>query len=186
MIDLNQLPEDILSTLVALPLRVGLYVSFSDETGGDTAQEEELRALENIVTFFVEDTLKSEFAQSIMGLSLQRRQDWGEWNGDLDRVPQECSEMIGYLSDHLDPRNLHAFKNNLLEIAIAVAMAYRETAQASMAFQIKMLWNNFMGRFKPPVSNSDRPYAYYPNISAIEKQAINKLAEALGIPYQAR
>ncbi len=41
-------------------------------------------------------------------------------------MPEECRQAIDLLATRLDYKQLSAFKYNLLEIAMAVAMAYRE------------------------------------------------------------
>lgn len=178
MIDPKYFPEDIYLKLVALPYRVGLYVSTSDMTGGHESQKRELLALENMVTFFVEDTLKSEFAQSVMLLTLQNKIHWSEWQSNIDDVPQECSDIIEYLRDRLDARNLNAFKSNLLEIGISVAMAYRET-EAEKGFLQKMRECLTFHSAKTANNNSQ-----FLNISDSEKNAINKLADTFGLQYK--
>ena len=129
MVDLDQFPEDTYRTLIALPYRVGLYISMSDKTGGKASETQELAALENVVTFYVEDTLKSEFAQTIMLATLQHKAYWPEWSLEIEQVPQECEYIAAYLIDRIDERKLAGFKNNLIEIAMTVALAYRETSE---------------------------------------------------------
>ena len=176
MIDLDQFPEDTYRTLVALPYRVGLYISQSDKTGGKSSEAQELAALENVVTFYVEDTLKSEFAQTIMLATLQHKTYWAQWSENIDSVPEECAYIAGYLADILDDRKLAGFKNNLLEIAMAVALAYRETAAATGFFaRMKAL---FAPRL---VKVSTEETQQHLNISEAEKIAINHLAEKLGL-----
>lgn len=174
---IDQFPPDIYKTLIALPYRVGLYISLSDRTGGTAADDKELAALENIVTFFVEDALKSEFAQDVMLATLQHKAHWPEWRENIEEVAGEASELLGYLEDRLDPRNLLAFRNNLLEIAITVASAYREAPKS----------RDFLTRIKDLFTKnhmrSDGNTAHL-NISQAEKDALNLLADHLGIPYK--
>lgn len=174
--DIQQFPPDIVSTLVALPYRVGLYVSKSDKTGGQESENEELKALENMVTFYVEDTLKSEFAQSVMLMTLQQKYKWPSWQDNIDMIPQECQDMTSYLEDHLDTRNLAAFKNNLLEIGITVAMAYQENSDSNTMGFIRRLFS------KKKKSNVDD--TGMENISGAEKIALDKLASVMGIAHK--
>ena len=178
MIDPATFPEDIYKTLIALPYRVGLYVSMSDAGGGDEAFQKELAALENMVTFFVEDTLKSEFAQTVMLATLQNKINWHDWQADIEKVPQECSDIAGYLQDRLDARSLAAFKNNLIEIGITVAMAYREVSEKT-SFLVKL--RNCLSFHSTKAPNVDNKYL---NISPSEKAAINMLAGKVGIAYK--
>lgn len=176
MVDLDQFPEDVYRTLIALPYRVGLYVSLSDRTGGNDSATQELAALENVVTFYVEDTLKSEFSQSIMLATLQHKAYWPEWSVGVEDVPEECTYIANYLIDCIDERKLAGFKNNLLEISMAVALAYRETASATGFFvKLKNALTFRSVKISPDETNPGL------NISEAEKIAINHLAEKLGL-----
>lgn len=176
MIDLNLIPEEHYRSLIALPYRIGYFVSASDKTGGSESEGRELQALENLFTFYVEDALKSEFAQQVMLATLQHKAYWPQWRDDIDHVPEECTEIVGYLEDRLDIKSLVAFKNNLLEIGVTVAMAYNE-GKPRIAFldRIKAMFA------APKVSTQNHEYL---NVSMAEKAAINQLAGTLGIPYK--
>lgn len=176
MIDLNQFPEETYRTLIALPYRIGYFISASDKTGGSESEDRELQALENLFTFYVEDALKSEFAQQVMLATLQHKAYWPQWRDDIDNLPNECAEIVGYLGDRLDIKSLVAFKNNLLEIGVTVAMAYNEgKPKVSLIEKLKSIFS------APKISTINHAYL---NISADEKIAINRLADTFGIPYK--
>ncbi len=179
LVDLDQFPEDTYRTLIALPYRVGLYVSQSDRTGGKHSDAQELAALENVVTFYVEDTLKSEFAQTIMLATLQHKAYWAEWSSETEKVPDECKYIAEYLVSVIDQRKLESFKQNLMEIAITVAQAYHEQAkEVSLLGRMVRALSFRSEKIAPDVS------AEHINISPAEKAAINQLAEMLGIPQR--
>jgi hypothetical protein len=180
------LSPEIGTLLIKLPYRVGLYISLSDKTGGGKADEAELRALEQVVTYYVEDFCKSEFAQAIMLETLQNKHDWPNWQADIERVPEDCKKVFDALLDQIDVKDYVAFKNNLLEIAIAVAMAYREFDSSEpwverfkvyLAILIQRIKLTLKGESLPPVDQML-------NISRDEKMAINLLADTLGIEYK--
>lgn len=166
-----------------MPFRVGYYVSVSDRTGGVEADVREMAALENIVTFYVEDTLKSEFAQEAMLAMLRERYKWAEWCGHIEIVPEECLKLSAFLHEYLDEKDVIAYKNNLLEIAISVAQAYRELDD-KLAFQDKLRTyvlvifrrvRAFLGGEDVPSMDSVL------NISREERMAIGLLSDSLGI-----
>jgi hypothetical protein len=83
-------------------------------------------------------------------------------------------------------RDIVAFKNNLLEIAIAVAMAYREfDSSEPLAAKLKVYFDVLMRQmramFKGEVAES---FDQMLNISRSEKAAINQLAQTLDIQYK--
>jgi len=96
---LSKLPQDIQDLVVSLPFRVGLFISESDQTGGDESAEAERKALENIVTFYVEDTVKGEFAHEVMLHTLNNKSKWNDWSENIGKVPEECLHLTYMLKD---------------------------------------------------------------------------------------
>ncbi len=184
--NLPDLSPEIGALLIKLPYRVGLYISVSDKTGGGRSDEAELRALENVVTYYVEDFCKSEFAQAIMLETLRNKSDWGNWNGSIETVPDDCVRVFDALTDQLDMKDIVAFKNNLLEIANAVAMAYREfDATEPWIERFKVYLSILVERIKVMLKGDTGPTAdQMLNISREEKAAINLLSQTLGIEYK--
>lgn len=186
LMKLNDLPDDIRLLVVRLPYRVGFYVSASDKTGGDESDAAEMAALEGIVTFYVEDFCKSEFAQAVMLETIQRKAEWDGWQEKIEIVPEEIRKVLDFLVDKLDGKELTAFKNNLLEIAIAVAQAYREfDVSQPLTERVQVYLSILMARIKALVKGQEiQSYDALLNISRDEKMAINLLADALGIEYR--
>jgi len=183
---LSKLPDHIRHLIVRLPYRVGYYISQSDQSGGDASSDAEMKALENVVTFYVEDFCKSEFAQAVMLETLQNKHDWANWQGEIQTVPEDLKKVFDGLIGLVEMKDIIAFKNNLLEIAVAVAMAYREfdatepwvdRFKVYLSILIQRIKNQFGG--EPPAS-----YDQLLNISREEKMAINLLADTLGIKYK--
>jgi hypothetical protein len=183
---IEQFPDDIRRLLVRLPYRVGYYISSSDKTGGEESSAKEIEALENLVTFYVEDTLKSEFAQEVMIETLRGKRDWSAWSEGVQTVPEECVKVFAFLADKIDRRDEFAFKNNLLEIGVAVALAYREFDQMeSLGEKIETYFAVLMRRVKALFSGEKaQSFDVYLNISREEKAALNLLADTLGISYK--
>lgn len=186
LMKLNDLPDDIRLLVVRLPYRVGFYVSASDKTGGDESDAAEMAALEGIVTFYVEDFCKSEFAQAVMLETIQRKAEWDGWQEKIEIVPEEIRKVLDFLVDKLDGKELTAFKNNLLEIAIAVAQAYREfDVSQPLTERVQVYLSILIARIKALVKGQEiQSHDTLLNISRDEKMAINLLADALGIEYR--
>lgn len=183
---LQDLSPEIGTLLIKLPYRVGLYISMSDQTGGGASSEAEMRALENVVIFYVEDFCKSEFAQSIMLETLNNKQDWPRWSENIQLVPEECKKVFDHLIDKIEMKDIVAFKNNLLEIAIAVAMAYREfDTTEPWIDRFKIYLSILVQRIKVVLGGAQlEEVDQLLNISREEKMAINLLADTLGIQHK--
>ena len=172
--------------LVALPYRVGLWVSRCDETGGAHSEEVEIAALRNIVTGFVEDFLKAELVETIMRETVARKDLWPEWEKDTDNVLEECTRAVEIVSSQLDEKYTTAFKSNLMEIGMTVALAFREFHKGQpLAEKLKVYMRYYRQRLlammrKEQILSLDE----YLNISSTEHQALMELAEALRLEYR--
>ncbi|HNQ92279.1 MAG TPA: hypothetical protein PKI93_05035 [Alphaproteobacteria bacterium] len=186
MTRLTDLPEDIQSLIVKLPFRVGYYISASDKTGGEQADEAEMRALQNIVTFYVEDTLKSEFAQEAMLEMLRHKKDWENWKEHIEIVPEECLKMSESLVGTIDLKEIYSFKSNLLEIAISVAQAYREFDDKVPPMEkLKTHLSILFQRIRALLKGEEMPSTdTMLNISREERMAVGLIADSLGIPFK--
>ena len=183
---LNDLPDEIRHIVVKLPYRVGLYISMSDQSGGDDSDEAEMAALANVVTYYVEDFCKSEFAQSVMLETLRQQAEWPEWKTNIEGVHADCTKVFDVLTDQLDMKEIVAFKHNLLEIAIAVAMAYREFDDSDPWIdRFKIYLSILVDRIKAMLKGEETiSFEQMLNISRDEKAAINRLAATLGIEHK--
>jgi hypothetical protein len=180
---LSELPKDIQDLLITLPFRVGYYISESDKTGGDESAEVERLALENIVTFYVEDTVKSEFSHLVMNEALCRKSEWSLWVKDIQTIPEECLKMSEALTGIIDMKEIFSFKQNLLEIAIVVAQAYREfDANVGTVQKLQVYLTILMRRIRALFTGEEMPSnESLLNISAAERSAIKLLADTFGI-----
>ncbi len=173
--------EDQRSLLVALPYRVGLWISSSDATGGNDADKAEMIALSSIITSYAEDYLKSEFVQGLMEEMVARSAEWPGWGKNLDEVLAECTRAVGLASERLDHRDVMSFKYNIMEIATSVAMAYRELDHSSnFLFKLKVYSRVMIDRKR--AQRGGRivgTLGEMMNISSSEQVALDSLARVL-------
>ncbi len=178
---LGQLPAEDQRLLVRLPYRVGLFISAADTTGGLVADMEERQALRVLLTAYVQDTLKSQQVQALMDATIGQQADWPQWGTDLTTVPNECVQALTILSPILTAKELNAFKGNLIEVALTVAMAFREVdADASLLVRMRIymrLWRDRWQAFISGQAMSAQDEIL--NVSAAEQQALQSLAKAL-------
>lgn len=181
---LRQLPSDQHRVVVALPYRVGLWVSRSDVTGGQEADLQETRALENILDGFTQEVFGSELVQHIMSQTVERRAKWAEWGDHLEQVPQECVQALKILENHAEEKEVNAFRQRLLEIAEAVALAFREQQNQKAADRIRLYATYHLGAMKARMRRQNYiSFERFLNISPAERQALHKLSSSLGLSY---
>lgn len=168
-------PED-RAFLVALPYRVGLWISRSDRSGGDESAQAEQAALENMVIFFAEDFCKSEFVEALMGQTLARRAEWPSWRDGLETTPTDCRRAIDLIAPVLERKDVSSFKTTLMEIATTVAKAYQEEESAAdmmgVGGKIRAMLSQWLG-LRAHVNDE------FANVSTAERAALLALSAAL-------
>ena len=131
----------------------------------------------------MEDTLKSEFATEAMLRMLQNKKEWENWKGHIEIVPEECLKISESLIGNIDLKEIIAYKNNLLEIAISVAQAYREfDHNVSTVEKFSTYLAILFQRIRALVTGQEiQSTDNLLNISREEKMAIGLLSDSLGI-----
>lgn len=184
---LDDLTKDQRDLLVALPYRIGLYVSECDDAGGDESDEAEKQALENIITAYSQEVFGAETVQYIISQTVDRKSDWPQWSKSLDfeQLEEECHKAVDILSRVVDDKEVTAFKNYLVEIGESVALAFREYGEATSLmdkFKIYMIYR----RAKAAAAKYNVPYKDWEefiNISLHERRALESIARALNVIY---
>lgn len=170
--------------LVALPYRVGMWVSESDVSGGNEAQDAEIRSLEGIIMGFAEDMCKSEFVEELMKLTLTHKDKWPEWRDNLDKVPEECAEAVGIIETKMTDKDVETFSENIFEIAHSVAMAYREYndpqfSKETLSIYVRYWIDHVKARMR---GAPQKTIVEYFNISKEEREALQILLDNLRVP----
>ncbi len=182
---LDRLPAEHRTLLVSLPYRVGLFISQSDETGGDESDEAEMQALDNIVTAYSQEVFGAETVQYVISETVARKSEWEKWAKDLEGIDTDCHRAIDILSDVVDEKEVNAFKNHLIEIGESVALAFREYgAHTSFIDKIKVYIYYMRGKMDASKKGElYKDWDVFINISLDERKALRFLAEALNTKY---
>jgi len=181
---LENLTPDQRTTIVSLPYRVGLWISRSDATGGGEASEKELIALANIIEGFSEQVFGSELLQYIMNETVSRKKEWPSWAFEVEKAPAECAMALDILRDYVDAKDVNAYATRLMEVAEAVALAFREYEQQSSGDKFRVyasfIKSKWTALFRKGPSKS---FDQFLNVSLAERRALGELAKNLGISY---
>lgn len=167
--------------LISLPYRVGLYVSFADTSGGFEAQEAEMQTLSGILREFAEDFCKSEFSQKVLMESLRARPVWPSWSGSIERVPEQAAHIVKIMETQSDSRALRDFKDVMVEIALSVAMAFREGGNDADAPRLSVF-----GEFLAKLFGGGQSTLGHGNISKSERAALGRLCKAMNYDLKSR
>lgn len=175
---LSQLTPRDEALLVSLPYRVGLFVSYADTTGGWDAQEQEMQSLTNILREFTEDYCKSEFAQKVLLETMRQRQNWPVWSQKIENVPREAQQIMSVLKPMFYEKQLSSFREVLIDIALSVAMAFREESEE------RQNKPSLVDGLLSLISRAPPDPLEHMNISAHEKTALLRLCQGLGHTIQ--
>ena len=182
---LDQLSVDQRTLLVSLPYRVGLFISQSDETGGDDSDEAEMAALSSIITAYSQEVFGAETVQYVISETVSRKSEWEEWSKNLDIIESQCHQAIDILSEQVDVKEVSAFKNHLIEIGESVALAFREYGESTPLMD-KIRVYLFYRKGKKHAAKIGMPYKdweQFINISLDERKALRVIATALDTIY---
>lgn len=183
--DLSSLTDNQRLRLISLPYRAGLYISESDQSCGDAAAQNELRALESLIYGFADGVFGSELVQNIMAETIKNKESWPEWGHGLDQVPHECGDALSILQPYVDHKERSAYVVRIMDIGEAVALAFREDIASQSGFGRFKAYVGYRGyvkhmkKKKMPV----RPFEDYLSISMDERNALQSMAEAFGTTY---
>lgn len=179
---LSTLSDEDKTMLFALPYRVGLYVSHADASGGEEAEEREMQTLHNILLEIQQDFCKSEIMQKLLIETVARKADWPKWEKNLSAVPEECEKVTDLLIGVVEQSgDLMSVKETLIDIGVAVAMAFRESGneypEENMITETVKSMRNSLARFIPSLAVDNR--FTHLNISKAERAALLRLHNAL-------
>jgi hypothetical protein len=161
--------------LISLPYRIGLYVSHADVTGGWDAQESEIQSLTDILRDYSNDFCKTEFSQKVFMDCLAMRGKWPVWSQDAESVPAQLDRAMRLLQPMMSEKELAGFCEVLGDIALAVAMAFREAADSGN--ENRPIVREILARIGAVLSEKD-PLDHI-NISGRERAALKKIACSL-------
>ena len=181
---LEKLSPEQRKLVISLPYRVGLWVSQSDDTGGEEAADKELTALSNILQGFSAQVFGSELLQYIMDETTRHQENWPNWAQNVENVPEECKQALDALREHVDEKDVNAYSQRLIEIGEAVALAFREYEDQSLGDQLKIYGSYIVTKIRSRLTKQpSKSFEQFLNISISERKALAKLATALGTQY---
>lgn len=181
---LDNLTDNQRDTLISLPYRVGLWVSQSDISGGDDSSGQERQVLANIIHGVASDMFGSEVVQIVMTETIKNKDQWPKWAQQSSAVPEDCAFAMDVIRQYADAKDATAFKNHLMEIGEAVALAFREYDQMGFGQKLSLYIAYLSTKFKArPKSRPRRTLREYLSISPGERKALMTLAQSLGTTY---
>ncbi|HIF26445.1 MAG: hypothetical protein VXW91_03480 [Pseudomonadota bacterium] len=175
--------------IVSLPYRVGLWISESDTSGGDEADEAERNALHLMMTGYAEDFLKSEVVEEIMRRTVSSRESWDQWGAQNNVILEDCAKALSIMDGYIRPDDIVSFRQSLMDIAKTVALAYCEIEEEEMttADTLKLELLHRLDAFKAKMQGKQQPSKRERlNISPKERAALEKLSQTIKVDLEGK
>ncbi len=164
-------PEEV-GSIVALPYRVGLNVSYAEDEDGEQDDELEMRALEACIRAISKNKtgLVAEIASEIMN----RKAEWSKWSGGVFNIEPLCKQALMTLQSKASEDEVKAYVRMNIEVAHSVAQAYGEFGeeQPDPGF-----FGKIMGSIVERMNSDESSHPM--NVSAAEESAIERIKSAL-------
>lgn len=167
-------PED-QELIVSLPYRVGVWLSYADDEGGDDDDELEMEALENTLKSIAGNHTKSAFVSEVINETLALKNRWGDWQDRIFNIESDVEKAMRLLVANLNESDWKPYRGMLVRIGRTVAESYGEFGEdeeEEIGFFGKLVGKITSG-------NGSSEEAAHMNISASENAALSSLAKAL-------
>lgn len=149
--------------------RCAMWVSFSDDEGGDPAQNLEGRVLKRSTQDLYRSFPNGSDEREILGIILSNSHNWRAWNENLINLIPELKQAAPLMSPTV--------RQLAMTLSKDVATAFQERSMISSWFaQITMIIRGIFSKLSPNLTPQE-----YANISGNEKAALHELAGALEI-----
>ena len=113
-----------------------------------------------------------------MGECLRNRDKWPSWSQNIDTVPAEAEMALETINLALSDKSMLDFKTVLFDIAVSVAMAFREDGDAASSSG-GSFFTKIVGLMGISIATTTKDKLSHINVSASERKALATLSKAL-------
>lgn len=161
-------PEDLI-IVARITYRSALWISYSDDDGGRSAQAQESAVLKRSIQTLQRKTRVGSDERKILELAIAKTDLWHEWSVDLIGVIHDIDKHIEKISPSM--------RMIIMEIAKNVATAFEERSWLS-SMRVRMVAGvrNKFTKMRPKMTPKQ-----ISSISDCEMSALRELAKALGV-----
>ncbi len=178
MTQLSCFSDEDIKTIISLPYRVGINVSYADDEDGERDDEAEMRALEACISEVAKLQEGEGLVKEVATKVLDSKDDWDSWSQGVFNIEPLCEKAVLALKTHASDDEIRSYIKMIVEIATTVAQAYGEFGEEiepDKGFFAKAA-NKIASRFAG-LSGDDANHPM--NVSASESDAISSIIAAL-------
>ena len=172
MTQLSDFSSEEIGSIVALPYRVGMHVSFAEDEDGEQDDELEMRALEACIREIAKN--KAGLVAEIASEVLNRKAEWEKWSDGVFNIEPVCKQALLTLEKQATRDESKEYIRMNIEIAHAVAQAYGEFGEEKTE---PGFFGKLMGNIVERMNSDESSHPM--NVSAAEESAIARIKSAL-------
>lgn len=166
-------PEEI-GSIVALPYRIGLHVSYAEDEDGEKDDALEMRSLEACIREISKN--KQGLVAEIAAEVLKRKGDWERWSEGVFNIEPMCKQALLTLERKVSKDEAKAYVRMNIEVAHSVAQAYGEFGEDAPE---PGFFGKLMGTIVERMNSNELSHPM--NVSAAEESAIERIKAALAL-----
>ncbi len=167
-------PED-LESIVSLPYRVAMNVSYAEDEDGDQDDELETRALEIYLVDVSKDEDRDGLSRDVAAQILNSKDKWETWSQGVFNIEPACEKAILALKVEASKDEVKAYSEMVVGLGVCVAQAYGEFGDAPEPE--KGVVAKFLGSLMGVKPSNE--VAHPMNVSAAEDSALQRIKAAL-------
>lgn len=168
---LSTLNDDERKLVVSIPYRVGIWVSYADDEGGENDDQNETKALGKVFKDISRSKNLPPFIADVLDEIESAQDRWPEWEAAASDTLGDCTRVLVLLESRASAADNSNYKKLLKKIAYRVAGAHGEFGEAEASGGI---FARLLKKLKPSAQAED-----FMNISPAEEEALQNLARTL-------
>ena len=179
MTHLSEFSGEEAELLMALPYKVGMFVSHADDEDGEADDDKEMQALEESIKAVANLYEPESFIRSIIDQTLALKSEWPRWGAQSFHATSDAEKAVSLLNGKASEDDIKQFKTILVEIATTVAQAHGEFNSFDEDEQ-KSGFGALVGKIVSGFADLSKEDDNHPmNVSVAEESAIEDLKQAL-------
>lgn len=137
-----------LMLLLALPYRIGVWMSHIDDVpGSDRDEQQEEMALTHVLNRLYDRAEKTGFVAGILREVILHKAEWGPWGMSYDTALDDIGRALKLADSRLPTGDASEYRKCLFYVAKTVAMAASEQGGEPSGGLSKMPGGMILGRF---------------------------------------
>jgi hypothetical protein len=174
MTSLSKFSADEVELICSLPYKVGMWISYADDTDGEVDDEKEAKVLSGCLKQFAKLHADKPFLAEVMKESLRREDKWADWADQSFHVLNDIKKAVPLLRGKASTDEIKLLKRALMEIGSAVASAFGEFG--AFDEEAEGMFAKIIGKFSG-LGHDDSGHPM--NVSAAEDSALENLRAVL-------